>query len=145
MVIKKEKEMEKEIRETANKFWLAGLGAVSVAEEEGSKLFNTLVDKGSAFEKKSRAQIVKVTDTVTDKVKDAKGVAEDTFDRMGKGLDEQVAETLGRLGVPTRDEIQKLTKRVEQLNRKMDQLKTRPAAKPRTTTAKKTTTAKPVN
>ena len=52
MVTKKEKAMEKEIRETTHKVWLAGLGALSVAEEEGTKLFSNLVDKGRKFEKK---------------------------------------------------------------------------------------------
>jgi len=129
MATKKENTMQLDVRESAHKVWLAGLGALSVAEEEGSKLFTSLVDKGSRFEARGKARIEKVTDTVTDKVKGAKDVAGDTFDRLGRNLDDQVAETLGRLGVPTRDEIQKLTKRVEELNRKMDRLKTAPATK----------------
>jgi polyhydroxyalkanoate synthesis regulator phasin len=34
------------MKDTANKVWLAGLGAVAMAEEEGGKLFKDLVSKG---------------------------------------------------------------------------------------------------
>lgn len=137
MVTKKKTTTQLDIRESAHKVWLAALGAVSVAEDESSKFFTSLVDKGSEIEARGKARIDKATDSVTGKVKDAKELAGDTFDRLGKNMDEQVAETLGRLGVPTRDEIQTLTKRVEELNRKMDRLKATPKAAPR----KKTTTA----
>ena len=40
----------KDLKETANKVWLAGLGALASVGEEGGKLFNTLVDKGSGVE-----------------------------------------------------------------------------------------------
>ena len=137
MVTKKKTTTQLDIRESAHKVWLAALGAVSVAEDESSKFFTSLVDKGSEIVARGKARIDKATDSVTGKVKDAKELAGDTFVRLGKNMDEQVAETLGRLGVPTRDEIQTLTKRVEELNRKMDRLKATPKAAPR----KKTTTA----
>lgn len=142
MVTKKEKTTQLDIRESVHKVWLASLGALSVAEEEGGRFFTSLVDKGGEIEARGKARIDKATDTVTGKVKDAKEMAGDTFDRLGKNLDEQVAETLGRLGVPTRDEIQKLTQRVEELNGKMDRLKATPKAAPR---KKATTATKRVN
>ena len=43
-----------EVRESAQKIWLAGLGALSVAETEGTKLFKDLVKKGEGFEKRGK-------------------------------------------------------------------------------------------
>ena len=34
------------IRESANQIWLAGLGAFSKAQQEGTKMFETLVEEG---------------------------------------------------------------------------------------------------
>ena len=50
MTDKKEKakvKVDESILDAANKIWVAGLGAVHTAEKEGSKLFKTLVDKGT--------------------------------------------------------------------------------------------------
>ena len=44
---KKTKELQNDIMESAHKVWLAGLGAVAMAEQEGSKFFSGLVEKGS--------------------------------------------------------------------------------------------------
>ncbi|MCP4203275.1 MAG: phasin family protein [bacterium] len=129
--------VQKEVLESANKIWLAGLGALSVAEEEGSKLFKTLVKKGEGFEKRGKKRFEKVQHTVEDQVEAAVEKADSAFGKFGKGFDGKVADTLNKLGVPSRMEIQKLTRRVEQLTRKVDGLSKKPKAKPRT--AKKTT------
>ena len=121
---KKESKIQKELRESANKIWLAGLGALSTAEKEGAKLFTTLVQKGEAYEAKGKKQINKVKT----KVEDAVDAAESNFQKLSDSLDEKVSDTIKKLGVPTRSEIQRLTKRVEELTAKVDQLKT-PAKK----------------
>ncbi|MFQ5526233.1 MAG: phasin family protein [Thermoanaerobaculia bacterium] len=132
---KKSKKVQKDVVESANKIWLAGLGALSVAEEEGSKLFNSLVKKGETFEKRGKKRLEKVQETVEDQVELARDKADKAFGKFGKGFDNRVAETLNKLGVPSRMEIQKLTRRVEQLTKKVDVLN----KKPGTRTTKKTT------
>lgn len=112
-----------DLRESAHKIWLAGLGALAVAEEEGSKAFKNLVKKGEGLESRSKKQVKKVKDEVEDRVGEAREKAESAWDKMSEGFDEKVSATLQRLGVPTRIEIQKLTKRVEELTIKVDQLK----------------------
>ena len=49
-----------EIKANAEKVWMAGLGALATAEEEGGKLFRGLVKKGESFEKKGLAQLDKL-------------------------------------------------------------------------------------
>lgn len=141
---KKTKKVQKEVLDSASKIWLAGLGALSVAEEEGSKLFNTLVKKGEGFEKRGKKQLEKVQSTVEEQVETVVGKADNAFGKLGRGFDARVADTLNKLGVPSRMEIQKLTKRVEQLTKKVDSLNKKPAAKKTTSKprSKKTTKAR---
>lgn len=119
--------MPEEVRESANKIWLAGLGALSVAEEEGSKLFKNLVEKGKSWEGKGREAVDDAKTDVEEVVDRAKGRAENMWDRVEERLDDSVSGALHRLGVPSRDEIATLTRRVEDLTRVVEQLKDQPA------------------
>lgn len=132
---KKKKELQNDLMDSAHQIWLAGLGALALAEEEGSKLFKGLVEKGEDFEKRGKKQFKKVSKKVEDQVETARDQAEGAWGKLGRSFDERVAGALQRLGVPSRMEIQKLTKRVEQLTKKVDQAKT----KPKTTTRRRTT------
>ncbi len=138
----KKKKVQSDVKESAHKIWLAGLGALSMAEDEGSKLFKNLVKKGESFEKRGKKKIEKVQGVVEDQVGDAMDKAESAFGKLGKGFDARVADTLNRLGVPSRMEIQKLTRRVEQLTKKVEEAGRKPvrsAKKAAKKTAKKTT------
>ena len=53
MAKKKSKQRQNDVMESAHKVWLAGLGAVAMAEEEGGKFFTNLLEKGQKLEGKS--------------------------------------------------------------------------------------------
>jgi poly(hydroxyalkanoate) granule-associated protein len=118
-----EKNLQDEIKDSAHRIWLAGLGALAAAEEEGTKLFSRLVERGREVESRGKVEVDKA------KTK-AEGTLGDLGDKLGSRIDETLTATLHRLGVPTRDEIRTLTQRVEELNSKVEQLKPRvtPAA-----------------
>ena len=120
---KAEKEFPMDVKDSAHKIWLAGLGAVAVAEEEGSKFFKTLVKKGEKFEDRRKKQVEEVVDRVKDGVEDVREGVESRWQRLGDGFDHKVGRAIERLGVPSRDEIHKLTQRVEDLTSKIDRLK----------------------
>jgi len=123
-----EKNVQEEIKDSVHRIWLAGLGALSAAEEEGGKIFSRLVERGRDVESKGKVEVDKVKVEV-DKMKTK---AESTFEAWGDKFDEKLTATLNRLGVPTRDEIRNLTHKVEELNAKIEQLKPRvtPAVEP---------------
>lgn len=121
------KDVQEDVRESAQKIWLAGLGALSVAEEEGSKLFRNLVEKGKGWEGKGKEAVQDVKGDVEEAVDRAKGRAENVWDRVEERLDDAVGSALNRLGVPSRDEIATLTRRVEDLTRVVENLKAEPA------------------
>ena len=130
-------DLQADVRESAHKIWLAGLGALSTAEDEGSKLFKTLVERGKNWETKGREAIDDVKGDVEEAVDRAKGRAENVWDRVEEGLDDAVGGALRRLGVPNREEISTLTRRVEELTKVVETMKEKPAAKP---AAKRTAT-----
>jgi len=142
-----EKNVQEELKESVHRIWLAGLGALAAAEEEGTKLFTRLVDRGRDVEAKGKVEV----DKVKAEVEKMKTKAETRFDDWGGKFDEALTAALHRLGVPTRDEIRNLTQRVEELNAKVESLKPRvtPAetatpkvVTPKTATAKSTDPSK---
>ena len=47
--------LQDELKDSAHRIWLAGLGALAAAEEEGVKVFSRLVDRGRDVESRTRA------------------------------------------------------------------------------------------
>lgn len=139
-----ERNVQEELKDSVHRIWLAGLGALAAAEEEGGKIFSRLVDRGRDVEAKGKVEVDKVkaeADRVAEKVKTR---AESTFETWGEKFDEKLTATLQRLGVPTRDEIRNLTTKVEELNAKIEQLKPRVTpAGPSVVTPETTTPADP--
>lgn len=123
-----EKNVQEEIKESVHRIWLAGLGALAAAEEEGGKIFSRLVERGRDVESKGKVEVDKMkVDAERFKAK-----AESAFETWGDRFDEKLTATLRRLGVPTREEIRNLTQKVEELNAKIELLKPRvtPAGAP---------------
>ena len=138
---KKAKEIQHEIAENAHQIWLAGLGAVATAQEEGGKLFKNLVEKGEGMEKAGKNKVEQAKGAVSG----VKVVAESYWETFERTLDDKVTAVIHRIGVPTKDEIDTLTERVESLTSAIEKLRTKQTPKPRTraTAAKKPASAKP--
>jgi len=125
------------IRSSAHQIWLAGLGALSVAEDESGKLFKTLVKRGKTFELTAKDRVDEMRgklDQQFDEMKerfDVKKAAASTMDRIGDGFDESMTQMLHRLGLPTKREIEGLSKRVERLTKTLEEKPTRTVARRR--------------
>ena len=120
-----ERKLQDDVKDTAHRIWLAGLGALAAAEEEGTKLFSRLVDRGRDVESRGKVEVDKVVDKASEVVDKAKAKAGSTWDDLGSKVDETITAALHRLGVPTREEIRTLTQRVEELNAKVELLRPR--------------------
>lgn len=130
------KDATKDVTDSAQKIFNAGLGALVIAGEEGSGFFNKLVKKGEQVEfkgfgadqvKKIREQLgantEKVADAVKGRVKDAKYMAEEASGRFEDRVQVAVAVVMRRIGVPTREEISELAASVERLTKQIKKLK----------------------
>lgn len=117
-----------DVLEAAQRIWLAGLGAMALAQEEGTKLvggtarlFSVLIEKGREMEwgGPSAASVVKRAKKVPAET------AEDVWSRLQSMLDAQVESALQRLGVPTRKDVLELAARIDTLTRSIDKLRAR--------------------
>ena len=102
-------ELALKVRESANQLWLAGLGAYSITQAEGEKAFNALVKDGEIVQARTRKVADKTIASVT-------GKAVDTWGRIEHVVEDGIARSLGRLGVPTKRDINKLSKSVVELS-----------------------------
>lgn len=137
---KKVKKVQTDIVENAHQIWLAGLGAVATAQEEGGKLFKSLVEKGLDFEKLGKDKV----DQAKGAVSGVKVVAESYWETFERTLDDKVTAVIHRIGVPTKDEIDTLTERVENLTTSIEKLRSKetPKPRPRATATKRSAPAK---
>ena len=141
-------DVQRELTETAgdvktavHNVFLAGLGALAVTEEEGSKLFKKLVKKGDKVQLPGlgmeriagiREQLSGAADKAEDAVKgraaDARYVAENATDKVEDTVQDAVQSVMKKLGVPTREEVSELTASVERLTTHIETLKEERAA-----------------
>jgi len=105
------------LKESAYEIWLAGLGAFAMAAEEGNKLFKTLVKKGETMEKSNKSRLNEIVARAEGLQGEAREAAKTTVGRLAAPIETGMTNAMHRLGVPTRKEIQTLTKRVEELTR----------------------------
>jgi len=132
---KKSKQLQNELMGSAHRVWLAGLGAMAMAEEESNKLFKALVERGETVEVRGKETVEKAKGTVTG----MKTVAESYWETFERTLDDQVTAVIHRVGVPTKGEIEELTKKVEQLTASIEKLRAKPAPAKKAPVAKKPT------
>ncbi|WP_029526193.1 phasin family protein [Polaromonas glacialis] len=135
------------VKDSAQQIWLAGLGAFSKAQEEGSKVFDSLVKEGLAIQRKTQAaaeeKISEATSRMSDMASDIQSKAGNRWDKLENIFEERVAKALGKLGVPSARDVSALAERVELLDQQVSKLNggsptAKPAAKPRARAAAKT-------
>ena len=103
-----ENQLAVKVRESANQIWLAGLGAFAKAQQEGVKMFEALVAEGEKVQERTK--------TVADeRLGDAKERATGAWDKLEKVFEDPVARALHTLNVPSRRDIDVLSKRVAEL------------------------------
>ena len=120
------------VKDSAQQIWLAGLGAFSKAQEEGSKVFDTLVKEGLAIQRKTQAaaegKITEATSRMSDMASDIQSKAGNRWDKLENIFEERVAKALGKLGVPSAREVNALAERVDQLDKSVQKMNSAGAA-----------------
>lgn len=111
--------IEEELAEARNSLFsglrrvlMAGIGAVSLAQEEIDEFIDKLVDRGEIAEKDGRKLIDEIKERRRQKTKDAE-----------EALDGRIERLLDRMNVPTKSDIEKLNAKITMLAEKVDALK----------------------
>jgi len=105
----------KQVMESAQQIWLAGLGAFSKAQAEGRKVFDTLVEQGTQIEKHTRTVAEATIETAREQATKSLGAASGKFDKLEQVFEERVHKSLNRLGVLTSKDIEALSNQVADL------------------------------
>lgn len=109
-----------EVKQYTRKAWLAGLGAYAKAGQEGYDYFKELVKTGETVEKDGKKLVNKKIDAVNERVDDLKSDAvqavEGRLEQIENAFDKRVARALNRVGMPSRNDLDALSVRLEQLS-----------------------------
>jgi len=112
---RKKEEIKKETEEKVSpllaslrKVVLASIGAVAIAQDEAEDLINKLVERGEIAREEGRKLVQDMTAKRREKVQ-----AE---------FDARVEATLGKMNVPTKDDLKAVENKLDQLNKKLDKL-----------------------
>ncbi|MDO8280807.1 MAG: phasin family protein [Burkholderiaceae bacterium] len=123
------------VKESAHQIWLAGLGAFAKAQQEGGKVFESLVREGSSLQRKTQAvaeeKMSEASDKMSSMATDLTAKASGQWNKLETLFEERVSRSLKKLGVPTTAEVAALTARIDELNRTVSRLTPKPTAKPR--------------
>ncbi len=103
-----ENQLAVKVREFANQIWLAGLGAFAKAQQEGAKMFEALVEEGEKVQERTRT-------AADERLAEVRAKASGTWDKLEQVFEDRVARALHRLSVPSRKDIDTLSKRVAEL------------------------------
>ncbi len=120
----------RKVSDSAQQIWLAGLGALSRAQAEGSRLFESLVREGETVEEDRRSETPRgnLRDTVEHTFEQARASASGTWEWMEKSLDGQVQRVLRRMDIPNRSDIEALNERIDALTRRLNRAEKNRAA-----------------
>ena len=131
---------------SARDIWRAGLGAFSLAQQEGSKvvgqgaaMFDNLVKEGAKLEAEGRKAVDESSASVSrevkarrnlieDRIDAARKQAEDGWDKLENVFEDRVARVMERLGIPTADDLDKLNRQIEGLSGQVAKLAKQKAA-----------------
>lgn len=102
--------------ETTRKMLLAGVGAMALAQDEAESFVNRLVERGEIAEKEGR-QLIK------DMMEKRKKKAEETVEKTESELDVRVERILQRMNIPTRKDINAISRQITAVSKKVDELK----------------------
>ena len=90
--------------ETLDKMMLAGLGALTMTRERAEKLFDEYVNKGQTARESRTGFVKEVMDS-----------ADRTRSELQKLVADQVHKTVDGLNLATKDDLQRVEKKIDQL------------------------------
>jgi poly(hydroxyalkanoate) granule-associated protein len=120
------KDLGRTVLESSRQIWLAGLGAFSRAQAEGTKMFEALVEQGQSLESRTRRAASETAaaaaGAAAQKAKDMQAMAGGTWDKLEQVFEDRVAKALGKLGVYTQNDVSRLAERVDALSAAVNEL-----------------------
>ena len=104
------------VTQSAQKIWLAGLGAFARARTEGDKLFEVLVEQGKTLRSRSEKAADQAMKNVRAQADATLSTAQGKWDKLEQVFEDRVSRSLNRLGVLTSKDVDELARQVADLN-----------------------------
>lgn len=133
----------KQVMDSAQQIWLAGLGAFSKAQNEGRKVFDTLVKQGAQIEERTRHVAEATIETAREQASKTIEAASGKFDKLEQVFENRVHNSLNRLGVLTSKDVEALSRQVGELSEAVRTLLAQDKRGAARATAKKPAAKKP--
>jgi poly(hydroxyalkanoate) granule-associated protein len=111
-----DKQLAQAVTQSAQKIWLAGLGAFARARTEGDKLFELLVEQGKVIRSKSEKAADQAMKSVRSQADATLSSAQGKWDKLEQVFEDRVSRSLNRLGVLTSKDVDELARQVSDLN-----------------------------
>ncbi|UVE18243.1 phasin family protein [Pseudomonas sp. LS44] len=112
-----------DIKHYGRQIWLAGLGAYAKAGQEGADYLKELVKAGESVEKQGKKLVTEQVEAANSQIDEVKGNVisvkdklESRFDKIEKAFDDRVAIALNRVGIPSRQDVEALSAKLDVLN-----------------------------
>ena len=104
------------VTQSAQKIWLAGLGAFARARTEGDKVFDVLVEQGKGLRAKTEKAADAALRTVRTQADTTISHAQGQWDKLEQVFEDRVSRSLNRLGVLSSKDVEDLARQVSALN-----------------------------
>ena len=143
-----------ELKQQLENVFLAGLGALANAQKMGTETFDALVKDGKKFRKEATKKTDKLIDEAESDLRElgdevqekAEGLLDKLRGRTNVGklqsaFDKRVADTMDRLNVPSKNDIDKINKKLNKILRVIE-AQGKPTTTKRKTAPKKTVSKK---
>ncbi len=124
---------QQELLQGVQQVLLAGMGAISRAQQEGPAAFTDAVSEGLRMLNTSRTAAQRMVRdafggaqaTLHTRVGDVREQAQETWDNLEALFQSRVQRAMHQVGMPTAEEIRALTRRVAELNENVKRLEAR--------------------
>ncbi|POD68712.1 phasin family protein [Pseudomonas syringae group genomosp. 3] len=111
-----------DVRLYARKIWLAGLGAYSRVNEEGTQYVKALIRTGEQTEKEvlktvdeTRVAANSEIESIKGEVSGVRGRVDAQLGRIEGAFDRRVAKALNRIGIPSKHDVDTLSAKLDEL------------------------------
>lgn len=114
--------LQDEVASRGRAVWLAGLGALATVEDQGTKLFSSLVEQGKSLEAEGRERIAALRKQAVEQGEETLDQVSETRSEAESLLSKAVDGVFDRLGLASRSEVDRLTQKLGALSEQVDEL-----------------------
>jgi poly(hydroxyalkanoate) granule-associated protein len=102
-------------KDAIRQVWLAGLGTIEMFQARRDQVFDKLVEEGEKFRSRNRKVAVEKLEAVQEETREV-------WHRIDRTLQDRVTSVLTWLRIPTKADVENLSKRVDVLNNSINGL-----------------------